>query len=287
MRVNNLLLPHPVLGRGDDVLGKYNVMEDSFVIEQDGKNTKLSALLNLENKTLENLIAKKIVNFNIEIECPATFFRKSFLSSENKIQVELDKNILRDKVIVSFFITAINKITDYSNSDANEDYQNTKFDISEGDVLAYAGTISFNADILWEDLRRIFNIIKIRPDERENGPAIYQLNGDVIFISVSKNDYINYDNYKEENENFTSIYHTSLVLPCLVFALTEMMSDRGNDYKEYKWYRVLDSRRINEPEINRLWDLRGVPELAQVMLGNPYSRTFDAIKNLSIRPGDE
>ncbi|HUD09871.1 MAG TPA: hypothetical protein VMR77_03680 [Patescibacteria group bacterium] len=288
MKINSLLLPHPVLGRGDDVAGEFLVKEDGFIIEQDEKDTKLSVEFLLKNKTLEELISKKEAVFNMEVECPSTFYRKSFIFFDQKHQIGIEKNKLRDKVVVSFYITANTKIADYKNQDANEDYENAGFDLSEGDVLAFAGSISFNAELLWEDLRRIFNIIKIRKDEeREDGPALFDLNGNIIFISLSKKDYQNYDNYKEENENFTAIYHCSIVLPCLIFALTEMMSERQDDYKEWKWFRVLDSRRVNDNEIKAIWDSRNIPEIAQKLLGIPFERMFSAVEGLSTETGGE
>lgn len=288
MKINSLLLPHPVLGKADDVVGEFRVKDDGFNIQQDDKKTKLSAEFILKNKTLESLIDNKEANFNIEVECPATFFRKSFLFSKNKCELEIEKNDLRDRVSVSFYITSDTKISNYKIEGENEDYHNLSFDIGEGDVLAFAGSITFNAEILWEDLRRIFNIIKIRKDEeREDGPALFQLDGDVILISLPKKDYLKYDNYKDEDENFTSLYHSSIVLSALIYALEEMMSDHKDDYKDYKWYRVLDSRRINDNEIGSLWNLGNIPEIAQKMLGNPFERMFLSIENLSMREGEE
>jgi hypothetical protein len=187
MKINSLLLPHPVLGREDDVAGEYRVKEDGFVVEQDDKNTKLSVQLVLQNKTLEDLVLDKRASFNIEVECPSTFYRKSFLFSVPNPEVEITKSNLRGKVAVSFYVTSNVKIPNYRIAGANADYSDTTFEIEEGDVLAFAGSVNFNAEILWEDLRRIFNIMKIRKDdEREEGPAIFELDGDIIFISLAK-----------------------------------------------------------------------------------------------------
>lgn len=288
MKINSLLLPHPVLGRADDVLGEFSVKEDGFNIQQDDKNTKLSVEFILRNRTLEEFISNKKASFNIEVECPATFFRKSFLFANRNCELEIEKNKLRDKVTVSFYITSNDRVSDYKVEGENEDYQNNSFEIGEGDVLAFAGSINFNAGILWEDLRRIFNIIKIHKDEeREEGSALFLLDGDVILIFLPKKDYLKYDNYKEENDNFTPLYHSSIVLSCLIYALEEMMSEHKDNYKDYKWYRVLDSRRINDKEIASLWNMGNVPEVAQKMLGNPFERMFISIENLSMEKGEE
>ncbi len=288
MKINSLLLPHPVLGRGDDVKGEFSVKKDGFKIEQDDRKTKLSVEYILRNKTVEDLMRKKMAVFNMEVEGPSTFFRKSFLFSDLRHQIEIDKNQLRDKVTVSFYITADVKISDYQNEEANEDYGDSKFDVDEGDVLAFGGSVNFNAEILWEDLRRIFNIIKIRKDEeREEGAAIFDLNGDVIIISLSSKDYRSYLEYKEENDNFTPIYHSSIVLSCLIYALTEIMSDHQGDYKEWKWYRVLDSRRSNDSDIAAIWDPKNIPEIAQKLLGYPFKRMFLSIERISTETGGE
>lgn len=288
MKINSLLLPHPVLGRGDDVLGEYKIAEDGFNVQQDDKKTILSVEFVLENKTLEDLISNKKANFNIEVECPATFYRRSFPFTDNKCKVEIEKNDLRNKVIVSFYITANINIPKYIVLGANPDYEDSEFDIGEGDVLAFAGTTSFNAEILWEDLRRIFNIIKIQKDlERDEGPAMFNLSNDIIYVSLSKKDFLRYDSYRDENDSFTAIYHSSIVLSALIYALTEMMSERKQEYIEYKWYRVLDSRRINDNEINSLWNPINIPEIAQKMLGEPLKRMLISVEQLSTKPGEE
>lgn len=282
MKINSLLLPHPVLGRGDDVSGEYRVADDEFFIDQDDLTTKLSMRLILKNKTLEDLISSRSASFNIEVECPSTFYRKSFLFSKNGCVIEIEKNNLRGRVVVSFYITCNLKISEYQIDGANEDYNNATFEVDEGDVLAFAGSEVFDASILWEDLRRIFNIMKIRKDtEREDGPALIDLNTNVIFISLSKSDYLSYENYKDENDSFTPLYHSSLVFSTLIYVLSEMMSDRKDDYKGLKWYRVLDSQKNGRTEISSIWDSSNIPLIAQLMLGEPVKRMLSSIETLS------
>lgn len=288
MKIDSLLFPHPVLGRKDDVLGEFRLAEDGFSIQQDDRYTKLSIEFILKNKTLENLILKKEANFNVEVECPATFYRKSFLFTENKCEIDIEKNNLRSKVIVSFYITSDRKISRYKITGENQDYEDAEFDISEGDVLAFAGKTSFDAEVLWEDLRRIFNIIKIKNDtERDEGPAEFDLNGDIIYVFLSKNDYLSYDSFKDQNDSFTAIYHSSIVFPVLIYALTEMMSERKQEYMENKWFRVLDSRRTNDNEIGSLWDPKNIPDIVQKMLGEPFKRMLFSIEQLSTKSGGD
>lgn len=289
MKINNLLLPHPVLGRGDDVVGEFKILEDGFAVYQDEQKTRLSVSFILKNETLEKLISKDEASFNIEIECPATFFRKSFLFTKNQCEIEIEKNNLRGKVHVSFYITSNIKIPDYKIIGANSDYADASFEINEADVIGYAGSTSFSAEILWEDLRRLFNIIKIEKDmEREEGSAMFNLNGDIIYITLSKTDYIKYENYKEENDSYTPIYHASIVLPALIFALNEMMSEeRVQDYRELKWFQVLDSRRVNDDEIRSLWQPENIPDIAQKMIGGPISKVLSSIETISMKQGED
>ncbi|MBI4973537.1 hypothetical protein HZC27_02935 [Candidatus Roizmanbacteria bacterium] len=282
MKVNSLLFPHPVLGRKDDINGLFSVKKDGFVLKQLNENTVLSVEFVLQNKTIEDLLKNNKAVFVIEIECRSTFFRKSFSFSDPICQIELNKNLLRNTVSVSFYITINTKIQNYINENANEDYNGISFVLDAGDVIAYAGMVTFEAEILWEDLRRIFNIIKIRQDsEKEEGSAVFNLEGDIIYIDLSKKNYEYHENYKDENENFPSIYHSSLVLSCLIYALSEMMSNRGDDYNAYKWYRVLDSQKLNKPEIKELWNPSNIPQIAQIMLGFPFNRLFVSMEKIA------
>lgn len=289
MKINNLLLPHPVLGRGDDAAGEFKILEDGFAVYQDEQKTRLSVNFILKNETLEKLISKGEASFNVEIECPATFYRKSFLFIKDQCEIEIEKNNLRGKVYASFYVTSNIKIPDYKIIGANSDYANASFEINEADVIGYAGSTSFNAEILWEDLRRLFNIMKIEKDtEREEGPAMFNLNSDIIYITLSKTDYIKYENYKEENDSYTPIYHASIVLPALIFALNEMMSEeRFQDYRERKWFQVLDSRRLNDDEIRSLWQPENIPDIAQKMIGGPISKMLLSIETISMKQGED
>jgi hypothetical protein len=62
-----------------------------------------------------------------------------------------------------------------------------------------------------------------------------------------------------------------------------MMSERADDYKARKWYRVLDSQRLNREDIGVMWDSANIPVIAQKMLGEPIERMLFSIENLSAR----
>src|SRR3989344_7266501 len=174
MKIKNLSLPNPVLGKNDDVEGTYQV---EAVVELGREEIKVSLKHNHSNKTLLEKIEKKQAIYTTEIICTKTDFRKTFKSSEKNQVIILSANELRDRVDVQFFITSEEEITDYKIEGSNPDYENATFVISKGDVLAYGGDIFFIAAKAYA-LMTVSSFMVIVSSDEEEGPMYIDLSDD-------------------------------------------------------------------------------------------------------------
>ncbi len=285
MKINNLSLPHPVLGIGDDVSGKYKV---NLQVALDSSRVVLIIEQILLNKTLEKFIEQGKATYSIEVNCPKTLFRESFMFTETRKNIELNADDLRDQVEVGFFINATTDMSDYRIDGSNPDYGDNCFDISQGDVLAHGGRAIFMASKKWEDLKSVGSFMVIDKYNKQKGPVKYDLSSDKIVVKLSESDYERYKSSKNW-PNISKIYHTAIVYPALIHSLNQMFSDDGeSNYSGLKWFDQLNVR-LNGSEFAKFEarETNDIPEIAQMLLDNPTDRTLDSIVKILNRKNED
>ncbi len=275
MKINKLSLPHPVLGLGDDVTGDYVASMDVVM----GKDNILLNITNsLSNKSLEEMITIGDANFCVDVNCRKTLFRQTYSTQNLRQQIKIDSGFLRDKVLVSFYILAVNDIKNFAPTGTNSDYEGRFFSVRAGDVLGYGGDSEFIASKRWEDQRGISSFLVIRPGENKKGPYSIDLNCNKIVVTLNKEDYASFRTASESG--FDDIFLTSIVLPVLIYALNQM---RENDelYGDWSWYQLLDFRIKNDKELGSLeFEPENIPNIAQLLLANPLGRTLLKLNSL-------
>ena len=150
------------------------------------------------------------------------------------------------------------------------------FDIEKGDVLAVFGKSSFNADIIYERLKAVSQILVVKPT-KDFDIVNVNLDEPKITVEIPEEDYENFaSNYSDEK--YIPIIHSSIVLNSLLVALYNIEKYKDKFWAEAIMYRIENEKDtfqnlgIDEPE--------NVPEIAQRLLGNPTSRLFAGLDNL-------
>lgn len=276
MQVADLSLPTPVLGISDDVDGRFEVMPD-IILGRDEILIKVKYFL--ANPSLERLISEGKAEFVTEISCSETIYRHAFKTSDKNQEIKLESDLLRDKVELSHWIVVSSDIPDYCPENANRDYSGYIFGVENGDVLAYGKSHIFLAEKSWLEFMSVSSFMVIRKDEREYGPANYDLHNDQIKIWLAKDDFERYRHAKTE-PNLAPIFHSAIVLPALIYVLSELVV-HTEGYSGRKWYLHLMMRKENDEQLKNInWDLDKVPFIAQTLLKNPLNRSFEGIESL-------
>lgn len=277
MRILNLSLPHPVLGLNDDVSGEYAPSieaaptEEFFIF-------KISH--ELKNDAIEKLINDGEAQFCVEVNCPATIYRKCFMSNDSFQEIKIPQEFLRNRFDVTFFITASKNISNYSNDSFSYDYEGSIFDVEEGDVIAYGGETKQFAVKDWLSLRSIKSFMTIKKDPDSDGNISVQLSPDKILVLVPEEDYIKYCSLVG-TENISPVFHSSIVFPALIYTLNQMADpNKKENYENYSWYEYLLLRKENDTELQQLdWtDQEHIVRIAQKILDKPISRLLEAIE---------
>ena len=276
MRIQNQSFPHPVLGIKDDISGSFKV---NFSWSCDRAYYYLSPIFNLNQGHIEKLIDSDLARFIIHVECGNTFLRKSFSTQSRSPEFRINADFLRDKVEVTFYVCAVNSIIDYEPADAHIDYQDLKFQIEKGDILAYGGNCTFLATKNYESLRAVSSIMEIKKGIYNEGPAKVNFLEDKIVLELSSQNYLTYNNHKIEKK-YESFFHCSLVLPILFRALVYIKDD-DEDYRDKKWFIVIKKRIEDEKLLSMLDSEEQHFTLIQKLFGNPLNRLFDSIEKLN------
>ncbi len=287
MRTSNLSFPYPVLGVKDDVQGQHKV---EVGLRLSGSEVKISGRHVLFNETIEELVKQKRAAFCAQVMCPKTFFRTVYCSPQKEQEIVIPQDHLRDSVSVDFFIAAQKDIPEYGNKKAHKDYAGYNFFVGKADVLSFGGTFNFIASKQWMATKSISSFMSIRQGDFQSGPVKIDLtssNGKIV-IELSKNDFERYRK-NSRNESFYPIYHSCIVFPALLYAVTQMLLPDGADsYSDYLWFQVLDERKRSDKTLSELdWDPANAAEIAQAILDNPINRAFGSMDDLVINEGEE
>lgn len=278
MKLNNVSFPHPVLGIGDDVMPspsmQYRQSSDKFyyyvVIDID-----------MQNESIKKLIADEKVVYICEMECPTTYLRKGIPSKTPHFEIKIPRKEVARTVTFQCTATAIKDIEKYENEGFHEDYQGFDFRLTPGDLVAYFGDFAIEADIQYDKLKSVDSMMSISERSDIHEPQ-FNLAKDKIDIQLPSDIYRQYKEFGKKME-YASIIHASLVLNALTYALYNIDEDV---YQDKLWVRTIKWRLDNEEELKSLGvdpftSNEGIPQLAQAMLGNPYSRMFAGLHKIN------
>jgi len=271
MKVNTKSYPHPVLGNEDDLGGFLKV---DFRYELSKEEVALNPAFELKNSAIEDLIKKGKASYVTEAECRSTFFRTCFSTRRPSERFLIPAHVVRERVTVGFYICADKDIIGYAPSEPHSDYAGAKFDIEQGDILAVGGFCSFIAEKSFDPLRPpVSSFMSIREGNQHEGPIQIDYESDKITIILSKADWKNYLDVREQ-KLAEGILHSSIVFPVLSDAIYKVCAN-SEDYENKNWYgrleTILDAKGLRDKEPF---------EAAQRILENPVTRNFQGISSL-------
>jgi hypothetical protein len=274
MKFNNISFPHPVLGIADTIFGNVDFSDE--VLSEKG-NYKIKFELNHSNDDINQLVQEGKAEYFCEVTCSNTLYREIFTSSDNNIAFELPKKHVKGKVEFTCLLISKTVIPKYVNADAHSDYDGFDFDIEKGDVLAVFGKSSFNADIRYERLKAVSQILVVKPI-KDFDVVNVNLEEPKITVEIPEEDYENFASNYSDDEKYIPLFHSSIVLNALIIALYNIKK-----YSDKFWAEAIMYRIENEKETFQnlsISETENVPEIAQRLLGNPFSRLFIGLDNL-------
>ena len=285
MKLDNISLPHPVLGlSGDnsseeaDVMGLFDVVQNLA----SGSNIEINVGYQLlHSPQLERVISEGKAQFACEVSCRKTVFRQVFLSSSSDHNFTLSADDLRDQIVFEYFILAAEEFQYKDEGGWHPDYEGQTFEIKRGMVLAYGGSLKHMLERTQVASKKGASLISVECGEKDSGPFEIEVNDETLTVFLPKKIYLAFDNLYNNNERYAINFHASLVIPTLVHALTLMSTEGGKEYQDKQWYQALDTKISKDPKFRAI-ELTQISalEIAQLMIDCPFSKLTEELANV-------
>jgi len=277
MKFNDVSFPHPVLGNNDDVNSIVALNPEPKILS--GINSyNITIYCQHDNDELNELINGDKAEYFCEANCSNTLFRKIFTSKTSEINLEIPKRHVKGRINFITALVAKTPILNYQNSKSHSDYRSYSFDLDKGDILAFFGEFNFNADLKYEKLKAVSSFMEVVENMDPN--AIYtnvDLNKSKIEVQLPTVDYQKFASDLISKEfKFAPVFHSSIVLNALLIGLYNIDSN-----KESLWAKVILYRLENEKQFESISikEKENIPEIAQRLLGNPFSRLISELES--------
>lgn len=281
MDIKSRFFPYPVLNNfSDDYIASSFSNEVSVIREINDLifNFKSS----LDNPGLLRLIEEGKAEFVFHIECSQMFYREILKTSMLETNFRIQEKRIQGKVNVCSFIIAKENIESYSNNNFHEDYDDTKFSIVKGNILAMGSQVNFMITKDTEDLFKIPSIFSIiREDTDENIGAKIDSDRDKIKITLNNEDFLNYRILANRPDLQPSL-HGMLIYPALIQVFERIKYSDIEEFEDKRWFRAINGKlKQGGLELNKdIIDLHGSDTLAQRLLGLPINRALNSLVNL-------
>ena len=231
----------------------------------------------MENPDIQKLIDDGFAQYVCEIDCVSTYLRISETSKAPRFYIELKRREVAGEINFFCGIVATKSIPRYTNSQAHPDYAGYTIDLNPGDLLAYLGEASYDAEIKYDKLQNVSTFMEIQESPLDDGKTYYVLSEPKILIQLPSELFKCYKE-KVRGPKYASIIHASIAYNALLYALFNI-----DDYSDKLWARTLKLRLQTEPRLKKydLDDSQDAPHIANELLGNPYKRLFDNLTAIS------
>lgn len=275
MNFNNISFPHPVLGVANEVSSEIKIIGTEDVsINPNNHRYEVKVKYTFDDEVLKRMVQDGKAEFICEATCSNTLYREIIRSEKSKIGFEIPRKQVKGKVEFVCLLVAKENIESYSNANFHSDYNGFSFEIEQGEVLAYFGDFSFNADIKYEKLKAVSSFMEIVPNEELTYTHV-DLKKNKIEVQLPIETYKLYQSdFISQEVKFAPVFHSSIVLNALLTALYNF-----EEHKDYLWAKVIDYRLKNEKQFKDINfdEKENIPEIAQMLLGNPFKRLLEGL----------
>lgn len=249
---------------------KVELQPDSYIVRPD---------FEINNSDIATLIEDGKLTYAVEIQSPATWFRKLFPVKENT-PIRIEPSFVHERVELTPCIITTTQIPGFTNDDFEEEYKGMTFDLNAGDVIAIGEIRTFDA--LYQD-----DIIKngsspVTVVRSETAKEIScDFSGSLIEITLPADQHDRYLECGYKQEKYKTL-NAVLSIPALVEAIGIIANDvnypnQPSGLESKAWYKtiVANLKRVAENKEDKYRQLLDKPfASAELLLGNNYASTL-------------
>lgn len=279
MDIRYKLYPYPVLAAGTD---DYVNSQYSFDInyKKGVRELIFEFDITLINKGIQEMVDDGKAEFLIHLECPQTCYRSVVKFQDKHYEKHILESQLNGKLSICAFIVAKQDLKGYTNTEFNEDYGKSSFNIERGSVLGIGG--QYNLDITkdTEELEKvpsIFSICRAVVDDGHNDMKI-NLDGDKIAITLCNESFQNYK-LLSAMPDFLPVFHSMLIVPALIYVFETLRREDIEEHEDKRWFKGI-KKTLKKYEMTldqELLEQYPSYELAQKLLDAPINKALNTI----------
>lgn len=276
----NASLPYPVLSYySDDIQPKLD--SNSVLITQthDSRNYTFSIQLLLENEDITEYIEQGKAEYTCEVKCAKTYLRRCYHSPFPAFTIEIGRKEAIGEIFFQCYVTVKDDISDYHNSQLNEDYEDAIFDLEQGDVLAIFPKASYTAQLKYDKLYSAGSFMVVQEDKRGN-EVWFDSTSDKILVYLPTPMFEQFQVLSTRQE-FNELFHASIVFNALFKSIVEY---DPQTQENCQWAAAIRYRINTENALSgfTLEDRSTAYELAQALLADPYKRMFKKLSETQV-----
>lgn len=281
MNITNRLFTYPVLSDEKDDF-KSCVFNVNFENYMEGVNgLRLIFDIEMDCPEIENMILKGQAEYVIHLECSTTAYREVLKSISKKIEHVIPIGRVTGAFDVVAFVILKKHISEYRCVDWDDDYENMKFELSQGSILAYQNLPGLNITKDFEEFVNAASIFTVyKKISEDDKPIEVNLESNKIRIGLTTRDYDVYSKYAGKSQ-LQSIFHAMLVLPTLVYVFEELKQDGGEEQYHGKDWFIAIEKSYAKRGVNFMDEVLNIDKnsitLAQEAMELPISKAFSQI----------
>lgn len=274
----NINYPYPVI-RAHEEDYRTTVFKGELVVNLEPDSYLVRPAFEINNAGIAALIEEGKLTYAIEIQSPATWYRKLFLVKGNA-PIRLEPVSIHERVELTPCIIATTQIPEFTNDDFEEEYQGIPFDINAGDVIAIGETKTFNA--LYQDdiIKNGTSPLTITRSETAKEISC-DFSSSLIEITLPADQHDRYLECGYKPEKY-KVLNAVLSIPVLVEAIGIIANDvnypnQPSGLESKAWYKtiVVNLKRAAENKEDKYRQLLDKPfASAEILLGNNYAATL-------------
>ena len=280
--IQNKLFGYPVLAYDNDNYVNVDFQSESTRTLEKNKNTsKLQYIFEVSDDYIQYLIRNNIAKPILKVYCSSTKFRKIYDLSFGLNDIILNNKDVNNRVELSSYIILNEYINNYYSSNFNTDYQNERFDLEKGSIIAIGKqeTVFIEKDIY--EFTKISSVIKVRRSENDDKEMSVEYSGPNIYVYLNSADY---DIYSQYAKACLEVANSMVILPAITFVLDQISKNEESfsEYEELKWFRVIKKKiaeKYNKEFTASFIDAVGSIIIAQQILEYPLTPGFEWLRD--------
>lgn len=274
----NMNYPYPVIRVSEEDY-RSTVFKGEMVVNLQPDSYLVRPAFEINNEGIAALIEEGKLTYAIEIQSPATWYRKLFPVKGNA-PIRIEPATVHERVELIPCIIATAPIRSFTNDDFEEEYQGLSFDINAGDVMAIGEIRTFDA--LYQDdiIKNGTSPVTIARSETAKEISC-DFSGSLIEITLPATQHDRYLECGYKPEKYKAL-NAVLSIPALVEAIGIIANDvnypnQPSGLESKAWYKtiVVNLKRAAENKEDKYRQLLDKPfASAELLLGNNYAATL-------------